>query len=56
MEIVEERHFDRSSVYADEIIASIPKNKIFDTVLRLIEKTYYGNFENIRYLVWSAIK
>lgn len=56
MSVVNDRHFDRSTEYSEEIAGTIPMNKIFDTLISLIDNTKNSNYSNISYIVRSSMK
>jgi len=56
MSVVNDKYFDRSDEYAEEISNTIPKNKIFDTLISLIDNTKDNNYHNISFIICSAIK
>jgi uncharacterized protein (TIGR02391 family) len=56
MSVVNDRHFDRSTEYSEEIAGTIPSNKIFDTLISLIDNTKNSNYHNISYIVRSSME
>lgn len=54
MSIVDDMHFDRSTEYSEEIVRTIPKNKVFDTLLNLLLNINNQNFLNVAYLIRSG--
>lgn len=56
MGVVNDRHFDRSTEYSEEIAKTIPKNKIFDTLISLIGNTHNRNYQNISYIICSSME
>lgn len=55
-DLVIDIHFDRSIEYSDELVKSIPQDKLLDVNIRLIESITESNFRNISYLIYSSIK
>ena len=56
MSVVNDSYFDRSTEYSDEIAGTIPNNKIFDTLISLIDNTKDSNYSNISYIIRSSMK
>ncbi len=54
--LVDDVHFDKSIEYSDEIIKSIPNDKLLDTSIKLIDNIRDSNFENISFILYSSLK
>ena len=53
---INDKHFDRSTEYSDEVIKSVPQNKLLDTNIALIKNINQHNYKNISYIILSSIK
>ncbi|MBA7543692.1 hypothetical protein ES705_36029 [subsurface metagenome] len=53
-EIINDKHFDKSKQYSDEIVKIIPEEKLYDTSIKLLEDINFDNFENISNVVASV--
>jgi len=54
--IINDKYFDKSVEYSDEIIKIIPANKLYDTNMLLIKNSNQNNYKNISYIIMSSIK
>lgn len=53
---INDKYFDRSIEYSDEVIKRVPQNKLLDTNIALIKNINQQNYKNISYIILSSIK
>jgi len=54
--IVIDKYFDKSEEYSEELIKSIPQDKLLETNIRLVDSIDDDNYQNASFIIFSSLK